>query len=123
MPSTRNFRKRIRTLRAKKPSSETKRNLGWDEDKTFYVPEEVYEHFGEAAKRGAEVEEEWNDLVEAYMPKNTQKTAKHLKMIMRNELPEDWEDALPKFENVESKATRAYSGEVINAIAEKLPQL
>ena len=31
--------------------------------------------------------------------------------------------SLPKFDDVEAKATRAYSGEVINAIADTIPQL
>ncbi len=101
---------------------ETKRNLGWDEDKTFFVPEEVYEHFGEAAKRGAEVEEIWDGQVEAFC-KEYEKEGEMLKMFMKNELPADWEDSLPKFENLKAAATRAYSGEVINAIAGKLPQL
>ena len=41
----------------------------------------------------------------------------------RAELPDGWEKSLPKFDNVEAKATRAYSGEVINAIADTIPQL
>ncbi|MCA1608801.1 MAG: transketolase [Acidobacteria bacterium] len=41
----------------------------------------------------------------------------------RAKMPDGWEQALPKFDEVEAKATRAYSGEVINAIAEKIPQL
>ena len=101
---------------------QTKRNLGWDEDAKFYVPEEVYEHFGQAAERGAEIEKVWDQLVEAYC-KEYEEDGEVLKMFMQNELPADWEDALPKFENVEAKATRAYSGEVINAIAGELPQL
>jgi transketolase len=45
------------------------------------------------------------------------------KTIASGELPSDWETSLPAFENVEGKATRAYSGEVINAIAGKLQAL
>jgi transketolase len=45
------------------------------------------------------------------------------KQFRSNQLPPDWENALPAFDNLESKATRAYSGEVINAIADKIPQL
>jgi transketolase len=36
----------------------TKRALGWDPDKHFYVPEEVYEHMSQVA-RGNELETEW----------------------------------------------------------------
>ncbi len=101
---------------------ETKRNLGWDEEKHFYVPDEVYEHFRSAIAQGAELEAEWNDRVEAYSEKYPSE-GETFKLIAAGELPADWESALPSFEGVEAKATRAYSGEIINAIADKLPQL
>ncbi len=101
---------------------ETKRNLGWDEDKQFYVPEEVYGHFHEAIKNGEELEKDWNELVKDYVEKFPEE-GKAFKLIAENKLPENWEDALPKFENVESKATREYSGTVINALADKIPNL
>jgi transketolase len=101
---------------------ETKRNLGWDEDAQFYVPEEVYGHFREAIKSGAELEKDWNELVAAYAEKFADE-GKTFKQIVSDELPEGWESALPTFEGAEAKATRAYSGEVINAIAERIPAL
>ncbi|HEY8563298.1 MAG TPA: transketolase [Pyrinomonadaceae bacterium] len=101
---------------------ETKRNLGWDENAFFYVPEEVYEHFRASAEHGAELEREWNGLVERYAEKYADEAAV-FQQIVNDELPEGWEAALPTFEGAEAKATRAYSGEVINAIAEKLPSL
>lgn len=101
---------------------ETKRNLGWDENAHFYVPDEVYAHFREAIEDGAELENEWNELVEDYAAKYADE-GKLFKQIIADELPDDWESALPTFDGAEAKATRAYSGEVINAIAEKLPQL
>src|SRR6478736_4160788 len=38
---------------------ETKRHLGWPEDKTFYVPDEALAHFREALERGPKLENEW----------------------------------------------------------------
>ncbi|NNE98907.1 MAG: transketolase [Pyrinomonadaceae bacterium] len=102
--------------------AETKRNLGWDEDKKFYVPDEVYAHFKESTDRGAAAESDWSHLVEAYAAKFADE-GNSFKLIMNNELPADWEDSLPSFEDVEAKATRVYSGEVINAIAAKIPNL
>lgn len=101
---------------------ETKRNLGWDEDKKFYVPEEVYDHFREAIGKGAQLEKEWNELVADYAEAFPEE-GRLFRMLANDELPEDWEDALPKFETVESKATREYSGMVLNAIADRLPHL
>ena len=101
---------------------ETKRNLGWDENKHFYIPKEVSAHFREAIKRGAQLEKDWEALVKKY-EKAHGDLGKTLKETRTNKLPAGWEKSLPKFENVEAKATRAYSGEVINAIADKIPQL
>jgi transketolase len=101
---------------------ETKRNLGWDEDAQFYVPDEVYAHFREAIENGAQLENDWNDLVAAYGEKYPDE-GKIFGQIIKDELPADWEDALPSFEGTEAKATRAFSGEVINAIAGKIPSL
>jgi transketolase len=101
---------------------ETKRNLGWDENKHFYVPKEVSNHFREAIKRGAQLEKDWEALVKKY-EKTHGDLGKTLQETRKNKLPEGWEKSLPKFDDVEAKATRAYSGEVINAIADAVPQL
>ncbi|MFV0388569.1 MAG: transketolase, partial [Pyrinomonadaceae bacterium] len=55
-------------------TKETKRNLGWDENKTFYVPEEVYAHFSASVKNGAKFEAEWNEKVGAYKNANPEKS-------------------------------------------------
>ena len=101
---------------------ETKRNLGWDENKHFYVPKEVSAHFREAIKRGAALEKDWDALVKKY-EKAHGDLGKTLQETRKNKLTEDWEKSLPTFDAVEAKATRAYSGEVINAIADVVPQL
>src|SRR5213083_917433 len=45
---------------------ETKRHLGWPEDKQFYIPDEALAHFREAVDRGAKFEDQWNELVNKY---------------------------------------------------------
>ncbi|MDH3492329.1 MAG: transketolase, partial [Acidobacteriota bacterium] len=102
--------------------AETKRNLGWPEDKKFRVPDEVYAHFGDAKERGQEFEREWLDIVTAYVAENPE-LGKLLENVTSGTLPENWEDDLPAFEDVKAAATRVYSGEVINAIAETLPAM
>jgi transketolase len=101
---------------------ETKRNLGWDEDAEFYVPEQVYAHFRSSVEHNAELEDEWNNLVNSYSEKYAEES-RIFKQLINDELPADWEAALPSFEGAEAKATRAYSGEVINAIAGRIPSL
>ncbi len=100
---------------------ETKRNLGWPEDKSFYIPKEVLSHFRTAVKNGAKLEKDWDALVKKYEKANPEVAA--VFRAIRGGLPDGWEKTLPSFVGVEAKATRAYSGEVINAIADSVPQL
>lgn len=101
---------------------EAKRHLKWPEDKQFYIPDEALAHYREAVERGAQLESEWNALVERYEQSHPEET-KLWRTMMSPELPAGWEDHLPKFENPKEIATRVASGEVINALAPVLPQL
>jgi transketolase len=101
---------------------ETKRHLGWPEDKTFYVPDEALAHFREAVERGTQLEKEWNALVEKY-EREHEEAGRAWRTTMSGELPEGWEDQLPSFENAKPMATRQASGEVINALAPHMPML
>ncbi len=101
---------------------ETKQHLGWPEDKTFYVPDEALAQFRKAIERGAQLEEEWNALVEKY-EREHKELGREWRTTMKNDLPEGWEDHLPSFENAKPMATRAASGEVINALAPHMPML
>src|SRR5256886_2381614 len=92
---------------------ETKRHLGWPEDKQFFVPDEALAHFREAIDRGAEFEDEWTQLVEKYKEKNEDE-GELWEQTMSGELPKDWEKQLPSFDEVEKPiATRVASGQVI----------
>src|SRR5690606_5638070 len=75
-----------------------------------------------AVKDGAKHEKDWNALVSRY-EKEHKELGGAFRAIRSSVLPEGWESALPAFANVEAKATRAYSGEVINAIADKVPAM
>jgi transketolase len=101
---------------------ETKRHLGWPEDKQFYIPDEALAHYREAIARGEQFEAEWHALVQQYSEKHAEE-AKSWREMMSEELPAGWEDHLPKFEDAKSVATRVASGEVINALAPVLPML
>jgi transketolase len=101
---------------------ETKRNLGWPEDKSFFVPKEVQAKFREGVQNGAKLEKEWNALVKRY-EKEYPELGRQFRDIRTAQLPAGWENSLPSFDGAEAKATRAYSGEVINAVADALPQL
>jgi transketolase len=101
---------------------ETKRHLGWPEDKQFFVPDEALTHFRESIDRGAQFEDQWNELVSNYGNKHAD-LGKQWRETVSGELPEGWEEHLPSFEDAEAMATRVASGKVINALAPHMPML
>ncbi|MDT7689855.1 MAG: transketolase [Acidobacteriota bacterium] len=101
---------------------ETKRALGWPEDKEFYIPEEALAQFRRAIERGEQQERDWDALVEKYVGQFGE-LGEEWNATMSGELPADWESHLPTFENAKPMATRQASGEVINALAPHLPTL
>ncbi|MFB6285312.1 MAG: transketolase [Candidatus Bipolaricaulia bacterium] len=102
---------------------ETKRFYGWPEDETFYVPDDVIEHFREAKARGQQLQQAWQETFEAWQAANPD-LAEEWSRIHRHELPEGWHRSLPAFDPADGKeATRKASGKVINEIAGTLPEL
>ena len=101
----------------------TKKNLGWPEDKQFYVPEEAAEYYSQFKKRGEELENEWKKLFNAYSEKYPDE-AKLFNNVMNGNIGEEWKSKLPVFKDEGKKiATRSASGKVLNAIAPTLPTL
>ncbi|RMB00262.1 transketolase [Hydrogenothermus marinus] len=100
----------------------TKRNLGFPEDKTFYIPEEALNHFRKAIDKGKQLEDEWNKLFNEYEKKYPE-LAKQFKQWINRELPKDIFKDLPEFEAGKAVATRSASGEVLNVFADRLPNL
>ncbi len=101
----------------------TKRNYGWPEKETFYVPEEVRAHFQAHRELGMQRQAEWEERFRAYRTAHPE-AAMEFERRMKGELPADWQEALPSFPADErGMATRAAGGKVLNALAEKLPEL
>ena len=101
--------------------AETKKALHWDYP-PFTVPDEVVSHM-DATERGAKQEAEWNALMDKYRAAHPDE-AKELDGMIARQLSPEFGDALPSFEvGGKPMATRAASGKVINAIAEKVPGL
>lgn len=100
----------------------TKQNLGWDPEKTFYIPEEALHRFRSAVERGRRAEDEWRKLFEAYR-KQFPDLAGELERLRGLEFGEEWKKAIPVFGPESAMATREASGKVLNAIAPHLPTL
>lgn len=96
-------------------------NYGLDPEKRFNVPEEVYEIFQQSMlKRANKKEEAWNKLVETYS-KDYPELAEEFKLAISGKLPVNYSEALPHFEAGHSGASRADSGEVIQALSKTVP--
>lgn len=72
-------------------------------------------------KKGAQAEEEWNTLVEKYTEAYPEE-GRPFQSAMNDELPENWDVNLPIYgPGKDAPATRAASGDVLNAIAKTVP--
>jgi len=100
----------------------TKQNLDWPLEPSFYVPPEVLTHYREALADGHVTETEWNTRFEKYAKEYPQQ-AQEWKRFMNGELPESWDKDLLAYDKEGSIATRSASGEVLNAVAPKIPNL
>jgi transketolase len=101
----------------------TKRKLGWDHEKYFYVPPEVYNHFNGIKNHLAEFEKEWNELFISYREKYPT-DAEKFQNAMSGIFGDEWINKLPVFKNYDEKiATRSASGKVLNSISAALPTL
>lgn len=108
------------------PLGEEERELalkayGLDPSKRFNVPQEVCDIFSETMlKRANEDEAAWEKLVEAYT-NDYPELGQAFKQAISNELPVDYDKELPVYEAGNSSATRADSGEVIQALSKSVP--
>ncbi|WP_410569953.1 transketolase [Amycolatopsis sp. cmx-4-61] len=100
-----------------------KKILGFDPDQSFVVEDDVLKHTRQAAERGRAAHAEWQEKYEAWAQANPERKKLGDRMATRT-LPEGFADNLPKWEpDAKGVATRKASGEVLNALAEPLPEL
>jgi transketolase len=100
----------------------TKKELGLNPEEHFAFPEKLLSHARLVKERGAAAHDSWNKRFETWK-KSEPERAKLLSRIVANELPADWDALVPVFEAGKDVATRKASGDVINALAKKLPEM
>ena len=100
----------------------TKKNLGWQPDRKFYVPEPALAHFRSSVKQGQILVEEWRARLEAFA-KEYPELFEEWELAQGGQLPVEWDEDLPTFERDASIATRVAGGRVLNALARKIPQI
>jgi transketolase len=101
----------------------TKQNLGWPQEPTFHIPDEVLAHFRQAINKGQRLDDRWQAAFDAYQ-ENFQESAAEWRSWINGQLPDTWENEIPIFEPDEKgMATRVASGKVLNAVAPKIANL
>ena len=100
---------------------QTKIALGLNPDEHFAMPADVLTHARLVKARGAQVRAQWNAKFDQWKASNPDK-ATLLDRLQTRSLPAGWDSKLPVFAPGKDVATRAASGEVINAIAAVLPE-
>ncbi len=96
--------------------------LGFNPDVAFAVDDAVLAHAREVAVRGKAAHAKWDKVFHSWEAANPERAAL-LSRLVAHRLPDGWEAALPVFDAGTSIATRAASGEVLNALAPVLPEL
>jgi transketolase len=101
----------------------TKKFYGWPEDEKFLVPTDVKEYMSKTVAQGAKAEQDWKATVDKYKAKNAD-LYKTFEQYLEQKLPAGWNSDIPEYK-VEGgeKATRSVTGDVLKAVAAKLPWL
>ncbi|KAJ2085767.1 Transketolase [Coemansia sp. RSA 986] len=100
-----------------------KKLFGFNPEQKFVVPDEVYALYSKRAAEGAQREQAWNELMQAYAKAHPDLHADLTRRI-EGKLPSGWEKALPRFTPADKAvATRKLSEGVINALAPIVTEL
>lgn len=99
----------------------TKKALGLPEE-DFFVAPDIYHFFEDRAKRGAELEANWQELFQKWSAENPDLAREFQKMVAK-ELPLDLEEKLNKIEMKAPLASRNSSQIVLDVLGLELPQL
>jgi len=98
----------------------TKKVLGFDPEQSFAVADDVITHTRALQERADEARAAWQTSFDEWADANPERKAL-LDRLEAAELPDELE--VPHFESGKEVSTRAASGQVINALAEQLPEL
>lgn len=100
----------------------TKEALGVDPDKTFDVPQEVYEAFS-AVARGGEAHSEWNHRFQKWQSENPEFAKEWDAAFNGARPPASLDDVLPLTWDKDKLATRAAGGKIMAAFEAAIPTM
>ena len=99
----------------------TKVALGLNPQEKFAMPADVLAHARLVKERSTQVRKVWDAKFATWQSSNPEQ-AKLLERLRTKALPAGWDSDIPTFAPGKDVATRAASGQVINAIAKHLPE-
>ena len=99
----------------------TKVALGLNPQESFAMPADVLAHARLVKDRAAKVRKEWDAKFVTWQSTHPEQS-KLLQRLRTKALPAGWDADIPTFAPGKDVATRAASGQVINAIAKHLPE-
>jgi transketolase len=103
--------------------AEVKKILGFDPEQHFVIEDKVLEHTRMVVERGKQSHAEWQVAFDAWGRANPERKAL-LDRAGAYRLPDGWADTLPSWDpDPKGVATRKASGEVLNSLADVLPEL
>ncbi|KAF4670911.1 hypothetical protein FOZ61_007920 [Perkinsus olseni] len=100
-----------------------KKEFGFDPEMHFEIPAEVLSLYKSVLARGQQANQEWDALFAKY---GQAYPAEHAELVRRakGELPIDLDEHVPKYRvGDKAKATRVTSGEVLDALMQRLPEI
>jgi transketolase len=101
----------------------TKKNLGYPSLEPFWVDDEARKLWRQCVSKGERLQEAWEARFAAYRTEHPELAAE-LRRVMGGELPDGWDAEVPDLlDEKKGKATRAWSGKVIQGLAAGLPGL
>jgi transketolase len=100
----------------------TKKNLGWPEDKTFYVPEDARKNWDTIKPKGKKLHAEWDAHFAEYKKAYPEPGAE-LERRIKAEMEPGWEKKIPTFPTDKPVATRNAGQVVMNTIEKVVPEL
>ena len=101
--------------------AQTKKILGINPKESFFAPSNVISHARQVKERGAKQFADWEIKFAKWQSLNPEPAAL-LNRLLNKQLPTDWAKDLPIFSQDKEVSTRAASGKVIQALAERLPE-
>jgi transketolase len=100
-----------------------KKILKFDPEQSFQVDDEVITHTRKAIDRGKAAHAKWQERYDVWAAANPERKALGDRLVTRS-LPEGWAEKLPRWApDAKGIATRVASGEVLNSLADVLPEL